>query len=141
MASWSSIYRKTPKGRFSRQKDHAKNRGIDWELSFEEWWEIWEASGKYAQRGRGKGKYCMCRYGDTGSYSKDNFYIDEWCNNIKEQHKNNPDLVKNINNPIGKRRDDLIRFLKDSGIEAKHIAKLFNLTRSGVYVSLKRTSS
>jgi hypothetical protein len=35
---------------------------------------IWDASGKWDQRGRGDG-YVMSRYGDEGPYQKDNVYI------------------------------------------------------------------
>lgn len=55
----------------------AKFRKIEWLLTYEEWLQIWNDSGRWDQRGRGTGKYCMSRVGDTGPYSKDNVYINE----------------------------------------------------------------
>lgn len=60
---------------FTYQRNHARYRGIPWELKFWDWWQIWQASGKWAQRGREQGSFCMCRRGDTGPYAKDNVYI------------------------------------------------------------------
>jgi len=61
---------------YSRQRNHANSRGVEWLLSFWEWWNIWRDSGRWDQRGKGVGKYCMCRFGDSGSYEKCNVYID-----------------------------------------------------------------
>lgn len=74
----------TPKGQFSVQKRKAKQRGIDWELSFDEWWTIWQESGHWEQRGDHRGKYCMSRRGDVGPYSKENVYINEFSENTRE---------------------------------------------------------
>jgi hypothetical protein len=63
-----------PIGAFCRQRQNAKNRGIKWDLKLWDWWMIWDASGKWEQRGRGAG-YVMSRYGDEGPYQKDNVYI------------------------------------------------------------------
>lgn len=53
----------------------AKRPGIEFRLSFEEWWAIWELSGRWSERGRGGEKYCMCRFGDVGHYSVGNVFI------------------------------------------------------------------
>ena len=53
----------------------AKLRKIAWEFTYESWWEVWESSGKWEQRGRGKGKYVMSRIGDIGPYSPSNVFI------------------------------------------------------------------
>lgn len=66
----------TPEGKFSVQKRKAKQRGIAWQLSFEEWWSIWQESGKWDQRGQGAASYCMCRHEDTGPYAVGNVRID-----------------------------------------------------------------
>lgn len=42
---------------------------------------MWLISGKWEIRGRKNGQYCMCRYGDTGPYSKRNCYVDATNNN------------------------------------------------------------
>lgn len=72
---------------FASQKCHAKLRNIDFALSFEEWWDIWNKSNKWDMRGRKKGQYCMCRNGDAGPYSKLNVQIKTNDENIKEAHK------------------------------------------------------
>ncbi len=60
---------------FLHKRFVAAQRGVGWELTFQEWRDIWESSGKVALRGRGKGKYCMARNGDTGPYRADNVSI------------------------------------------------------------------
>lgn len=63
------------KKRFIQQKSDAKRRKIEWMFTFEEWCEVWKLSGKWDQRGRGKGKYVMARHGDVGPYEKTNVSI------------------------------------------------------------------
>lgn len=65
----------TPKKAYSNQLSMARKRGIEWLLTFDEWWEIWAQSGKWEQRGRHKGGYVMARYGDVGPYSRENVRI------------------------------------------------------------------
>lgn len=76
--SWSRFKRKdaakNPGSAFMQQKRNAPRRGIAWDLTFSDWWRIWQESGKWHLRGRGKG-YCMARYGDSGPYSVENVYI------------------------------------------------------------------
>lgn len=59
---------------FREQKRNARTRGIEWHMTVAEWWDVWQKSGKWPQRGRGQG-YCMGRKGDCGPYSVDNVYI------------------------------------------------------------------
>lgn len=61
--------------RFNQQRDNARKRNIEWQLSFDEWWEIWQNSGRWDERGCGRGLYCMCRNGDVGPYAADNVFI------------------------------------------------------------------
>ena len=65
-------------------KKNASLRSIPWEFTFETWWEMWEKSGKWNERGRGG--YMMCRYGDTGPYSPTNVRIDTVQSNADERH-------------------------------------------------------
>lgn len=76
-------FQQTPKGKFYQQKHKAKERGIGWELSFEDWWAIWTDSGKWELRG--SGQYMMCRTKDTGPYAIGNVRIDDATGNIKER--------------------------------------------------------
>ena len=74
----------TPYGGFLHHKNNANSRGIPFKLSYEEWLDIWEKSGKLHLRGRGKGKYCMCRIGDLGGYELGNVFIDLCTYNTRE---------------------------------------------------------
>lgn len=60
---------------FSSQRKSADTRGIEWNLTFAQWFAIWQASGKLHLRGRGKGKYCMSRVCDSGGYALGNVHI------------------------------------------------------------------
>lgn len=77
---------RSPVGAFTRQKTNAKVRRIPWQLKLWEWWSIWAASGKWAQRGRGQG-YVMARHGDEGAYEAGNVYITSAIDNSSSGHK------------------------------------------------------
>jgi hypothetical protein len=70
---------------YTGQKGMAKTRGIRWNLTFEEWCDIWFASGKWAERGKGGNQYCMARKHDEGSYSVDNVVIITNRENMREK--------------------------------------------------------
>jgi DNA-binding CsgD family transcriptional regulator len=69
------------------QRKNARERGISWDISLPEWWQIWKESGKYPVRGKHVGEYVMSRYGDTGPYSKDNVHICLCTENIREYYE------------------------------------------------------
>lgn len=77
----------TPEGKFSIQKRAARKRGIPWELTFEEWWRIWEESGKWDERGNLGDQYCMCRTNDVGPYRVGNVRIDTMAGNSYENYQ------------------------------------------------------
>lgn len=66
---------KTPKGRYHQHKGKATARGIPFLLTFEEWWDIWQSSGRWEQRGKRADQYCMARFGDKGAYERSNVRI------------------------------------------------------------------
>ena len=68
-------------------RTRAARRGIDWLFTFEEWARVWVDSGKWGERGRGKGRYCMARHGDAGPYS-------EWNVSIQLVEQNSRDGIK-----------------------------------------------
>lgn len=72
---YTKKYEKLPKGKFIRQRANARQRGVGWELTFEQWWDLWEKSGKWEQRGKRSKEYCMARKLDDGPYSLENVYI------------------------------------------------------------------
>lgn len=95
-------YSRTPLGAFQSQRQNAKSRDIEWSLSFRAWWEIWQASGKWADRGRGRG-YMMCRFADQGAYEVGNVYIATGVHNGSVQP----------NNPYRKDHPDFDRAIAD----------------------------
>jgi hypothetical protein len=69
---------------FTMQKCIARKRGIAWQLTFDEWWDIWQQSGHWNDRGRKLNQYCMSRYGDVGPYSTTNVFIQTHIQNSKD---------------------------------------------------------
>lgn len=95
-------YYRTPRGAFSLQKRNAATRGIPWELTFWQWWSIWQASGKWDKRGRGQG-YVMCRSGDEGPYSASNVFIALAAENSSERKGKKSGLPRGVRGlPNGK---------------------------------------
>jgi transcriptional regulator with XRE-family HTH domain len=71
--------------RFREQRMRAGQRHIGWEMTFAEWWAIWQASGKWHLRGRQHaGSAVMARRGDIGPYSASNVYIITLAANFRE---------------------------------------------------------
>jgi hypothetical protein len=60
---------------FKTQKNSARTRGINWDLTFPQWLNIWQESGNLANRGIGSGKYVMARTCDMGGYEIGNVEI------------------------------------------------------------------
>jgi hypothetical protein len=58
-------------------------------MTFPEWWKVWQDSGKWELRGRGKG-YCMGRFGDTGPYEVGNVYITTIGKNFSDSYITKP---------------------------------------------------
>ncbi len=73
------------RNRYWEAKHSAKTRGIQFLLTFDEWWNIWNESGKYNQRGCKKGQYVMSRKGpDIGPYEIGNVFIQTNSANVSE---------------------------------------------------------
>jgi hypothetical protein len=60
---------------FRSQRSSATKRGIRFMLSFDEWWKVWQNSGKWGQRGKLEGQYVMARFADSGPYAVNNVRI------------------------------------------------------------------
>lgn len=78
------------KAKYRKHKATAKQRGIEWAFDFNEWCEVWQKSGKWDQRGKYSGQYCMARFGDIGPYSKNNVKIISNIVNHNEAHLGKP---------------------------------------------------
>lgn len=70
--------------RYFEQRRAAKQRGVEWQLGFWQWLQIWQQSGHLWERGRRKGCWQMCREGDTGPYCSTNVRIDRMETNASE---------------------------------------------------------
>jgi hypothetical protein len=71
--------------RFREHRKHAAVRGIPFLINFQQWWLIWEQSGHWHERGRGRGKYVMARFADRGPYAVGNVKVILWEENVAEQ--------------------------------------------------------
>jgi hypothetical protein len=69
------VYRKTPRDDYATHKSHAKQRGVEFKMTFDEWLSVWTDSGHWNERGHRRGCYVMARYGDVGPYAVDNVKI------------------------------------------------------------------
>lgn len=85
-------------GVYSRQKKNARScadrarKDFIWQLSFEEWYDIWSRSGKLKQRGRGKLMYALMRKDINGVFSVENVVISRvtpkrYINHYQDQEK------------------------------------------------------
>ncbi len=59
--------------KYNRHKNSAKQRGIEFDLSFDEWLEIW--GDRLSQRGKAAHQFQMCRTRDEGAYRSGNVRI------------------------------------------------------------------
>lgn len=69
----TTINRKSLEEAYVNQKSSAKHRGISFDLTFDEWLDIW--GDKIHLRGTGRDKLCMSRIGDKNGYSVGNVRI------------------------------------------------------------------
>lgn len=86
--------------RYRRQISSSKQRNIDFNLTFEEWYQWWLNQGidKNIPSKLTKNSLCMCRLNDQGSYTLNNIYCDTISNNVKSI-KNK--YKKSIQTPYG----------------------------------------
>lgn len=75
---------------YLQQRRSAEQRGVDWCMTFEQWWGEWDASGKWSQHGRGRLGYCMARKLDLGPYAAGNVYITTIAQNASDSYITKP---------------------------------------------------
>lgn len=90
------------KNKYHSQKARAKIRGIPFNMTFEQWWNIWDKSGKWEQRGKSADSYQMARYNDIGPYEINNVCIIKMKDNIsfankEKKHPNYKSKIKGTN--------------------------------------------
>ena len=86
------------KRKYHQHKCVAKQRKIDFNLTFIEWRDIWLQSGKWDERGAQKGKYCMSRNNDIGPYEVGNVFIQLFERNYSDAHKGKKKSQQHIDN-------------------------------------------
>jgi hypothetical protein len=74
-----------PLAAFSDQMGGARKRGIEWGMTFSQWWGIWAPY--YHLRGHGKNGLVMGRNGDVGPYSAGNVYLTTNLGNLRDYHR------------------------------------------------------
>ena len=63
---------RNPKLAYNSQKQLAKYRNVDWNITFDEWINWWGSD--FVNRGKNVGDLQMCRYNDSGAYELGNIY-------------------------------------------------------------------
>jgi hypothetical protein len=130
---------------YQTQKANAKRRGIAFLLSFDQWLEIWIASGYWTQRGRGSKFYCMSRINDIGAYEVGNVLIVQNCDNIIEgnlgrihskesrnaRSKSNP-MRKPVSTPKGL-FDSILSAAQAANVSRTLVARYCRENRQGVW--------
>lgn len=80
----------TPLRQFQIHRANAKQRGVEFKLTFEEWEQWWRESGHYHERGKKRGEYVMARKGDVGAYELGNIECIPTGENIAAAHSGKP---------------------------------------------------
>ncbi|WP_186108491.1 hypothetical protein [Burkholderia gladioli] len=78
---------------YASQKSHAKQRGITFNLTFDEWYDWWQATGHYLKRGRKADCYVMARLNDSGPYEISNIYCCTVAENARYGNKLKPRTI------------------------------------------------
>lgn len=112
----SRKWRATPAGKYSEHKRFARQRGVEFKLTFDEWWAIWKESGHFAKRGNRHGCYVMCRRGDEGAYAVGNVFIGKFERNFADGRaaKRWPDVKRKHT-----RKTTTVRFADEVGSKVK----------------------
>lgn len=76
------LHRTSPKRRYGMHRSNARERGVAWELSFDQWWSLWAPY--WDKRGPKRGQFVMSRFMDTGPYAAHNVRIVPAEDNIAE---------------------------------------------------------
>lgn len=96
MRGIKSIYRDCKYG--------AKERSIEFLLTFDEWLKIWIDSGHFHERGRSNHQYQMARFGDKGPYTVGNVRIITCAENHAEFCHTKEQRDKISKNTLGKKK-------------------------------------
>ena len=118
---------RSPKGRYAQHRQRAKQSGIPFLLTFEQWWQIWQESGHYENRGNGVSSYVMARPGDQGPYAIGNVEIITGGANLKAQRVNGKAFYK-----LDPSQRQQVFSLKGKATR-EQVAVMFNIHKSHVW--------
>ena len=125
------------KKQFGGQYHHALARGIEWLFSPGTWWNKWQDSGRYEERGRGQGQYVMCRFGDAGPYSPENTYIATTGTNLRDANtgrKHPKSFGENVSARVRVYSDeDIQTVLKMRGCHWKQVAATTGMSQPTIH--------
>lgn len=130
------MYANPRQDKWYQQKKAAKKRGIEFLLTFDEWFAIWKKSGKLKFRGRCKGQYVMARPGDVGVYEVGNVKIVSVTENRLERRPEmaTRDMTKwgatQIGHPVSAATREKLRYLRSAETCRKQ-----SIAHSGAYPS------
>ena len=122
-------YNRTPKGKYVAHKASAKWRGVEFNLTFEQWMELW--SPHLEERGIDSGSYQMCRFNDEGDYSVDNVYMATLAQNRYDTKKLDSKTVEYIREVVALKERTQISLARELGVSHSTIS--FAVNRKGVY--------
>lgn len=114
---------------YDDQRRHAADRGIPFLIAYSEWLEMWLESGHWFNRGKTKGSHQMCRYGDTGSYTKKNCYIGTVEQNQEDKSKIDIKKVQEIIFEYLSTNKTQYEVAKEFGVDQSYVSRLVNTRR------------
>jgi DNA-binding CsgD family transcriptional regulator len=124
---------------YIQHKKAAFDKATEWQFTLETWWRIWQGSGKWPLRGRGRDRYCMARIGDTGPYSPDNVHIITNAENSAESYDKHPSQARMAHAirsyPLTRRQCEIWNF-RERGLSVSEIAEKVGLKNGTVAVHL-----
>ena len=113
---------KTPRAKYAQHKAQAKARGVQFSLSFEDWWSLWEPH--WLERGRSAAQYCMSRHDDTGGYVVGNVEVKQVSSNISEQLVSGAHVTRKLTAKAVAQIKSMVNVVPDA-----KIAKMFGVSQ------------
>jgi DNA-binding CsgD family transcriptional regulator len=123
---------RSPAKAYTMQRKSAAERGIGWGFDLPSWWAVWQQSGRWGQRGRGKSGYCMSRIGDDGAYKPGNVQIITISKNSSESYITKPAWMRR---KLGGSKDLSARQKQIAALAANGLAPKDIAARVGISVN------